>query len=313
MFKNKKNNTKNNFQSQRKPRDQLDRSFSRNTVVISKSQRELKAHQQSVTQRQHDLFKMERQKARKVRIGITLSLLAGVAIFLRLQIGNISVAAAPGYVLPPGEGAKYVNTLSELAPKYTAARQLWLLDDMGLEKAIKRKHPEISAVRLNHKAPLSATLRADLSFRKPVFAWGGADKQTRFVDRDGILFDTNRVRGISTADLVRIEDQSGVVLDQGSSVLTSSLIEFVGSIPQTVEKVFPDREQINIQRVVIPQSIREVHVKFSDSRYLVKLSANRPLLDQVKELRSLRRFLEGRGVNPRSYVDLRTPLKAYYK
>lgn len=312
MFGKKKKQSRNGFQSQRTPQNRLDTSFRRNTVVVSKSQRELKEHQQSVTQRQYDKKKSRQRRAHKIRLITVVAVVFLAVLFIRFQPRSVAIAPAEGYVLPPTAAQQYEPKIAALVREHATAGQIWLLDEPSLAAAIQREYPEISGVITSHRAPLSTEVSVELAFRTPQFVWRDANKQTQFVDSQGILFSANRVRGITPDALVHIEDQSGVVLDAGTSVLTRPLVEFVGAMPAELKGVFPDKKT-EIKQVIIPESIREIHVRFDRRPYLVKFSSMRPLPEQVGELRSLAAYLERRGITPRSYVDLRTPLKAYYK
>lgn len=312
MFRKHKNKKNSSFQSKRTPPERLDSSFRRNTVVVSKSQRELKEHQQSVTQRQYDRRRKIQRRARRIRFITVVAAIGLAALFVRFQVRSVAVVPAEGYLLSQEAAQSYESTITELARQHTTAGQVWLLDVDGFSSAIQREYPEVAGATVSHRAPFSPTLRLELRFRTPQFVWRDANQQVQFVDSQGILFGTNRVRGIDTGRLVHIQDQSGVVLDAGSSVLTRQLVAFVARLPVELKAALPEKDT-RVEQVVIPPSVREIHVRLSHASYLIKLSSTRTLSEQMKELQALINFLDKRGIEPRSYIDLRTPLKAYYK
>lgn len=111
--------------------------------------------------------------------------------------------------------------------------------------------------------------------------------------------------------MVHIEDQSGVVLATGTSVLTRPLIAFVGRLPAQVTKVYGSSAKI--KQVVIPQSIREVRFRVDKQPYQVKLSTARTLEEQMGELSTVLNHLGKKGSSPSLYIDLRIKNKAFYK
>lgn len=116
---------------------------------------------------------------------------------------------------------------------------------------------------------------------------------------------------VPTTKLIRIEDQSGVVLEEGSSVLTSQLVQFVGQVHSKVPQLYG--EGTTVSKVIIPRSTREVQIQVANQPYLIKFSSTRNLDEQVGELGQLLVYLKQNNITPSSYIDVRTAHKAFYR
>lgn len=295
----------------RQPRTGLGEAFRRNNVVISRSQREMAARQQSVTQRQQDRKKQQaRQKTRNkllAAVGAALLLLIGY----RMQITAVRLTTNASSKLTTELSDQYQASILRSYRQHTIAGQVWLLDEVGLKEALMKQYPEIERMSVSSSAPFSTLLKVDIRFRKPVFTWKDVGNTQQFVDSSGVLFSRNLDPSVQVSKLTPIEDQSGVALDAGTSVLSTQLVQFVGQLHTQLPSVYGDGATVS--RVIIPRSTREVQVQLSSQPYLIKLNSTRSLSDQVGELRLLLTYLKNKNSVPTAYIDLRTPHKAFYK
>lgn len=296
----------------RKPSVAVDNSFRRNGVVVSRSQRELAARQQSVTQRQFDKQRQFRQRLFRLRVVAATILLAGLVLVWRLQLSGSEIAIKQPYKVSAEQTKEYQQYINQKLAQHTIARQSWLLDEVGLQQAVSKRFPEVLSLTVQHKAPFSATARVSLLFRRPVFVWQDATKTKQYVDKTGILFAVNNDATVKSDELVLIEDQTGVALQTGSSVLTANLMRFIGQLYGQLPNAY-DGESKSIERVIIPASTRQVDFKIDQLPYVIKLSSARGIDEQVGELSSLIKYLRSSSIEPQSYIDLRLPHKAYYK
>lgn len=295
----------------RQPLSRIDESFRRNSIVVSRGQREVRAHQQTVTQRQHTLKQQQRHQRRRIRIVFIGIVVLLVLFVLRMQISGVGITSDPPFRLTPSQKNHYSQIIEEQVNAHTLLRQSWLLDSQKLSKNVIAEHPEIQSIDFVSHAPFGSTLEAHITFRKAVFVWVDGANVTQFVDKDGVLFTSNLDGSLSVAKLVHIEDQSGVVLRPGASVLTGNLVQFVGKIHTQILAAYGAGSQI--QRIIIPRSTREVDVQVAGAPYLVRFSSQRSIEEQVGDLKILLTFLQQQNITPASYIDLRLPHKAFYK
>lgn len=299
--------------SVRAPRDSgtLNQSFRRNNVVISRTQREVAQKHQTVTQRQEDLKRHKAHQQLKNRVIAAIILVAIAGLGLRMRVNAISVNSNASTKLGSTERLAYEATISSEYHKHTLAGQSWLLDESGLRQAILRQYPEIEAVNFDSNTPFSTKMNAELRFRTAVFTWLDASKTRQFVDKNGVLFSKNLNPSVDEKKLISIEDQSGVVLDPGTSVLTTSLIQFIGQLHAKLPQLYG--KEVHVSRVIIPKSTREVQIQVSSQQYLIKLNSTRDLGQQIGELGALLTYLKSNNITPSAYIDLRVAHRAFYK
>lgn len=294
----------------RQPSHTLSKSFRRNTVVISRSQREMAARQQSVTERQLDHQRAMQKRRFRFRLLFGSLLAIATLSFWQQRISSVSIVIDRPYRLTNDEAAHYEASLARLYPEYTAFNQAWLLDDQALGAAMQARHPEVASVQLSTGSAAQARLKAQLTFRRPVFVWRDLTKAEQFVDSKGVLFTKNFDKTIDIKKLVQIEDESGVVLEAGNSVLTAALVTFVGRLHTELPRLYENKA---VARVVIPRSTREVQAQITGLPYLIKFSSTRSFDEQIGELASLRSYLQRENINPVSHIDVRLSDKAFFK
>jgi cell division septal protein FtsQ len=283
--------------------------FRRNSVVVSKKQREVADHKQSVSQRQIDSKKRRRAQLVKRRI-ITASLLAlAVFLVLRFQITGFAVRPEPGIVLTNETKVGYEETMINYAATHSPLKQIWLLDKVALTSFTINKHPEISKIDLSASQPLSTEVDSKLFFRKPIFIWEGVG-ETYFIDEEGVLFSKNMFKEQKLDSLPKIEDQGGVAPDPGQTVLTETIVSDIAQIYSLLPKLYPENK---VNKIILPPAAREIKARLNGVPYVIKFSTERSIGEQVDELQQLLAFLKSSNVTPGAHIDLRIPSKSFYK
>jgi hypothetical protein len=229
----------------------------------------------------------------------------------RSAINGVVIESNASSKLSEAKRAEYENHIFAKYSQHTLFNQAWLLDSQALEKDMVESYPEIERVKFSSSVPFSTDLKADIRFRKPVFTWKDVGGRDQFVDGNGILFANNLDPGTNSGALIKIEDQSGVVLEEGSSVITRDLVGFVGLLHNKIPVLYGGGA--HIERVIIPASTREVHIQVASQPYYIKFNSTRGVGVQVEELALLIAHLKASGVVPSEYIDLRIAHKAFYK
>lgn len=295
----------------RHPSRTVNESFRRNNVVISTRQKEIAQRQQSVSQRQAEHKKLISKRRRKARVTMVVALVVLISLVQRMNISGVAIASNASSRLNQQQSQIYEESIASKVGGYTLLKQSWLLDTDALADDVIKSNPEIERITFSTSSPLSTTLKADIRFRKAVFTWRDASNTDQFVDSGGVLFAKNLDPSVNVAKLIRIEDQSGTVLETGTSVLTASIIAFIGQMHSKVTTLYGGK--VSISRVVIPKSTREVQIQVASTPYLIKFNSTRNLNDQVGELQSLLVHLNTNKIIPATYIDLRVAHKAFYK
>lgn len=285
-------------------------SFRRNDIVLSRSDRKAKAVQQTVTERQQQQQVKRQKYHRRLRI-IAIGIFLLIAFILyRSTISDIKIKIEPPLKLNNEQKGNYAELIGSKLGSSTLWRQSWLLDKQKLQQEVTKSNPEIYTIDF-YKKPLDRSLQTELTFRKPIFVWQDATKAKQFVDKNGILFSINNDTSTNTSNLVHIEDQSGVILDQGNLVLSEPIIRFISQLHSELPTAF--KAKVQLQRVIIPKSTREVQVQIKGKPYLIRLNSNNALELQVGDLKNLLQYLNAHKITPTKYIDLRLEHKAFYK
>lgn len=310
LFKKTKNDQLQSVRS-RRPATASSESFRRNAVVFSKRQKELAQAHQSVTQRQIERQRAAQNRKFKIRTGlILLAAFFGVLCF-RMNLTAVTLETNASSKFTPTDVTLYSSTIESEYKRYTIAGQWWLADQEAMIAALKKQFPEIEHISLSSSAPFSTSLKADIRFRKAVFTWVDASDQQQFVDKNGVLFSKNLDPSVNPTKLIKIEDQSGIVIDAGNAVLTEPLIRFIGQLHSKLPPLYVANAKIS--RVIIPESTREVQVQVDGTSYLIKFSSVHPIDNQIGELSALLNYLKSKNIQPSEYIDMRVPHKAFYK
>ncbi len=311
MFQKKKTQTTRQTVRVRRPAQGMNESFRRNNVVISRRQKEIAERQQSVTQRQIEKKRLDATHRLKIKVIFFVAAVFLGGLFIRNTITTVHVESNASTKLTNTELAQYQTQILSRYKMHTIFGQAWLLDTQALTSDLVKDYPEIQRINFSSKTPISTTLKADIRFRTPVFTWKDVGGKDQFVDSEGVLFSKNLDPTVNANKLIKIEDQSGVVLEAGSSVLTANLVQFVGMLHSKVPVLYGANAKV--ERVIIPKSTREVQIQISGSPYIVKFNSTRNLDEQIGELQTLLAFLKASNATPSAYIDLRVPHKAFYK
>lgn len=300
-----------NAKDRRRSNNNIGSDFRRNSVVISRKQREVAAHKQSVSQRQIDHKKRQKNRLFKRRV-VLLSLLAVViALLIRYQVSDFNVRSTDSSIkLSKSQQLIYKNTMIEYSNSHSPLKQAWLLDKSALISDSKRSHPEVGRIELSSNQPFSTKINAKLGFRKPIFVWKGVG-ETYYIDKEGVLFTKNMFNKLSSDSLPVIEDQGGVAPDPGQTVLTDTIVSDIAKIYDLLPKLYPQQNKVN--QIILPPAAREIRAKLDGLPYYVKFSTERSIDEQTGELGQIVNYLKSTNVAPAEYIDVRVPTKSFYK
>ncbi|MCA9309436.1 hypothetical protein KC973_03595 [Candidatus Saccharibacteria bacterium] len=281
--------------------------FKRNSLVISRRQRETEQHKQSVAQRQND---QRRARARQMRLRrgiVAIALVVAMTVVYGLSIRSVRVQAA---VSTTHLRQEYKQRIESYIASKVALRQSWLVDDAQLLEYIQEEYPEVKVVSTEARSLVGGALDATIRFREPKYIWRAANG-TKFIDKDGVLFSVNAFTNVDVGSLPVVEDQSPAGSEDGSAVISSKVGEYIAYIYTDVPRLFGPSAQVI--SVTLPPRARAINAKVSTVPYAIKLSTERGIEQQVAELNELVAYFKDAGIQPAEYVDVRIENKAFYK
>lgn len=298
--------------SSRRPNVQTDGYFRRNAVVISKSQREVAAHKQTVSQRQLDekrRLSKQRSKLTIICISILLLVIAGL---VRMRISDVRVTpvapAAFNSTVAINESV-YSQSIEEYIGQNVPLRQSWLLDSNSLERQLQEKHPEIQSLTVSGSLVKASTV-VQVQFRKPAFVLNTGENSL-FIDKNGVLFTINHYKNVDINRLPSVENMGSGIAQTGDRIVTATVAQAIAELYTLLPTVYSDGAVVST--VLLPRSAREVHIKVSTHPYVIKFSVERAIAQQIGELRALLGFLRSSNASPVEYIDIRIEGKAFYK
>lgn len=186
--------------------------------------------------------------------------------------------------------------------KNPAQRLRLALDQTALTQYVSDQLPEVENVKVTGLAGIARASVA-ITFRTPVAGWQINSKQY-YVDADGVVFDKNYY----SAPAVQIIDESGVSPEQGSTVVGTRLLGFLGKVVSQAK----GRGYTVVKALLPADTTRQVDVYFDGIATRVKMSIDRGAGEQLEDARRSLNFLKSTNVTP-EYIDVRVPGRAAYR
>lgn len=227
--------------------------------------------------------------------------IAGLLVWLLYEFtAGIHISSInSGGAIDQGRYQQAINNYFGIHP---IERLRFALNERQLTTYVSQQVPEVAAITSNGAAGF-ATGQFDIEFREPIASWLIGSKQY-YVDKDGVSFGQNYF----DEPQVRIIDQSGVPQEAGTAVASSRFLTFVGRTVDTART-----NGLIVEQAIIPaSSIRQIEIKVKGHSYPIKLSLDRPVGEQVEDMKNAIAFFDNKKVNP-EYIDVRVSGKAFYK
>lgn len=199
----------------------------------------------------------------------------------------------------PGVYEKSVNEYLGLNP---AQRLRFALNEEALSNFVSSDLPEVEALKLSGSAGLAQS-NFSVTYRTPVAGWQINSKQY-YVDAYGVVFEKNYY----ATPVVQIVDESGVSPEQGSTIVGTRLLGFMGKVVAEAQG-----RGYTVSKAVLPAgTTRQVDVYFENLSTFVKFSIDRGAGEQTEDADRSMKFLQARGTAV-EYIDVRVAGRAAYK
>jgi hypothetical protein len=257
--------------------------------------------------------------------------LATTAHFARQRFGLVIVAIATlvafGNTLRLSSSSK-VDSLNEPAASFLLhdqktyqaavdgylARSIWngnklTINTEAIALNLQRDFPELTSV--NVALPL-------VGHRPVVYIRSAAPRlllashagQSYVVDENGkALIAATHVPNLAALKLPVIDDESGIHLSEGKTVLSSSSVSFIRVVLAELAA-----QHVSLQRISLPAGTSELDVYPSGVSYFIKFNLqSETALGQVGTYLATAEHLQEQGITPTQYIDVRVDGRAYYK
>jgi hypothetical protein len=184
-----------------------------------------------------------------------------------------------------------------------------LIDTASLRTGLAKQFPELQDISVG--IPLFGHRPiVYLTPAQPAFALLTTINTSYIIDTNGRAIVAVDATHWLAMHLVPVKDLSGTVITVGQPTLSSGTVTFIRTIIQQLAL-----KHLAISTFVLPVVADELDMYIDGGHYFVKfnLHNNDSALQQVGTLLAVKHSLEGRGVTPSEYIDVRIDGRAYYK
>lgn len=255
---------------------------------------------ESARQKAHHLT-VQRRKVGGIFTIVAVAVLL-LAFLLWQLIAQVQIVTSSKQLSSTFQATPYETVINEYLGLNPAQRLRLSLDETALSNYVSNTLPEVEKLELSSSAGLAESNFA-ITFRTPVAGWQINSKQY-YVDADGVVFEKNYYDTPS----VQIVDESGVSPEQGSTIVGTRLLGFLGKVVSQAQG-----RGYTITKAVLPQgTTREVDVHFKGIATFVKFSIDRGAGEQSEDADRSLKYLQSRNVKAK-YIDVRVPGRAAYR
>lgn len=234
--------------------------------------------------------------------GIVAIVIVAVGFLLWQLIAQVHVTTSTKQLATSFDGGQYEASINEYLGLNPAQRLRLSLDEAALSGYVATELPEVESVQMSGMPGLAESNFA-ITFRTPVAGWQINGKQY-YVDATGVVFENNYY----DTPGVQIVDESGITPEQGSAVVGSRLLGFLGRVVAQAQG-----RGYTVTKAVLPRdTTREVDIEVATISTRVKLSIDRGAGEQVEDMDRSLKYLQSRGVSA-EYVDVRISGRAAYR
>lgn len=256
--------------------------------------------EESSRHKAHNLT-MQRRKLSGIFAIVTVAVIL-LALLLWQLIAQVHVTTSTKQLSGPFDTSLYERAVNDYLNLNPAHRLRFALDEGALSEFVSAEHPEVESITPSGSAGLAQTNFA-VTFRTPVAGWQINGNQY-YVDANGVVFEKNYY----SAPAVQIVDESGVRPEQGSAVVGTRLLGFLGRVVAQAE----GRGYTAVKATLPEGTTRQVELEFKDVAPRVKFSIDRGAGEQMEDADRALKFLKEQGIGA-GYIDVRVSGRAAYQ
>jgi len=243
---------------------------------------------------------------RRRKIGAIFLIVLGACLFLFMLLmqftASVTVDVSNANISKKIDDARYIKAINDYLGLHPFSRLRFALNKTDLKDYLVSVVPEVADVTNVSLGTIGQT-NVTLSMRQPVAGWT-INLNQYFVDANGVAYQQNYF----AAPAVEIVDQSGVALEQGTTVASNNFLGFVGRVV-----ALSASRKYQVTQAIIPSgTTRELEIVLQGVTPHVRLSIDRPAGEQVEDMDNALKYLAAHGQAP-SYIDVRVSGKAFYK
>jgi hypothetical protein len=220
---------------------------------------------------------------------------------------KIVISASSPQSIVLRDKADYQQGAQRILSQSLLSRTKFTVDSAGFEKAFRAEFPEVADV----------SLALPLVSRRPVVTISTAQPQliltsqgqAYVLDKRGtVIMSANELSSSVRSNLAVINDQSGLAVSVGKTVLPTEDIQFISTVIAQLRA-----KQITPESVTLPKVAHEVDIKPSGQPYYIKFSLDTSAREAAGTYLAVKQKFEQTNTLPSQYIDVRVPGRAYYQ
>ncbi len=110
------------------------------------------------------------------------------------------------------------------------------------------------------------------------------------------------------SNVTTVTDETNLPVTVGQQILPADTVAFISAVIAQFKAT-----NTPVQSVVLPLEANELQVRVSGEPYVVRFNTLEDARVQVGTFLAVKQRLQGSGVVPKEYIDVRVPERAYYK
>ena len=222
----------------------------------------------------------------------------------RVSVVNERSDQAAAFLRPPQE---YQAAAAKLLQESVLNSNKITLDTSGIEARLQEQFSELTSVAV--VLPIvSRTPVIYLQIAEPILLLESGSSKFVIDEKGRALINSSQAGDLSALNLISVKDATQLAIQPGSQVLTAHDTKFI----QTIRDQLAGKA-LKVARMELPARANEVHVFIEGKPYFVKFTTSGDPLQEVGTYLALSQQLEGKGVVPKEYIDVRVEERAYYK
>lgn len=252
-----------------------------------------------------------RQKAHHLTIqrrkmGGIFAIVAVIAVLLILLlwqlVAQVHVTTTTKQLSGTFDASIYEDAVNEYLNVNPAQRLRVSLDEAALSRFVAEGLPEVERLELSGSSGVAQS-NFTITFRTPVAGWQINGNQY-YVDASGVVFQQNYY----DTPAVQIVDESGVSPEQGSAIVGTRLLGFLGRVVAEAQ----GRGYSAVKAILPAGTTRQVDVYFEGKPTYVKFSIDRGAGEQMEDADRSMSYLQSKNVSAQ-YIDVRVAGRAAYR
>lgn len=205
------------------------------------------------------------------------------------------------------EESVYAQRAAALLKESPLNRTKLSINTTKIEAQLKGSFPELSqaliTIPLTGHRPIIM-----LKAKQPAFIIN-ASSGPFIVDETGTaLIRVTEVPNIGALQLRTITDQSNLEVSEGTRIVNSQTVAFIGELIYQLEQA-----KQGIEGLTLPAAPNELRLRPEGAGYYVKFDMIRPAREQVGAYLAVKEMLTNDGKDPAEYIDVRVQEKVFYK